>query len=91
MARDETLTERIESVLHACAVPHSGKIAAVVVEAFAEEQLNARGELTLAHALLGVGTEREVTNARHRVQHALDALGGPWPEPKLYDGAVRKP
>lgn len=54
----------------------------------------ARVELTLAHALLGVGTARERTNARHRVQHALDELGGPitnTDEPKPYTGPVRKP
>jgi hypothetical protein len=55
---------------------------------------NARAELTLAYALLGMGTERERTNARHRVQHALDELGGPitnTDEPKPYTGPVRKP
>mgnify|MGYP000203384131 CR=1 FL=1 len=55
---------------------------------------NARMELTLAHALLGMGAEREQTNARHRVQHALDELGGPitkTDDAKPYTGPVRKP
>jgi hypothetical protein len=91
MARDKTLEERIESTLYAFGVQNSGDIAAAITDEVSQCHTDARAELTLAHALLGIDNEREHTNARHRVQHALDALGGVWPEPKLYDGPVRKP
>ena len=65
------------------------------------EALEARAELTFAHALLntdgGKHTERNHTNGVKRVEHALEALG--WPltgeapteAPKLYSCPVRKP
>lgn len=78
MARDKTLEQRMESILHSCAVPHSGKVAAVVIEAFQAEMEDARAELTLALGLIASGKNpsRSIV-AKGRINNALDALGGP--------------
>lgn len=78
MARDSTLAERIESVLHACGVPQSGDIAAGIMELVREDEaertFNARAELTLAHAMVNKASKRDIVKAR--IAHALRELGG---------------
>lgn len=79
MARDSTLQERIESTLYACGITMSGDIAEGIMELVREDEaertFNARAELTLAHAMIGTASKRDLAKAR--IKHALDELGGP--------------